>query len=149
VKERGNSTCVPKASRCILTERAQIAVTRKAAGAAPPGSTCGLVFVPTSGIPATGSSFRAGEAQDAGLFGFVREVVNVLAVFPAGHPLVMMPGSYPVAHTVRVADEKAADLLLDAEVNDLPLGLVPQVTNASCTGFAFWQVGPVACSVAA
>ena len=149
MKERGNSTCVPKASRCILTERAQIAVTRKAAGAARPGSACRLVFVPTSGTAARCSSFGAGEARDVGLFAFVGEVVDVLAVFPQGHALVMMPSAHPVAHTVRVADEKAADLLLDAEVNDLPLGLVPQVTNASCTGFAFWQVGPVACSVAA
>ena len=136
MKERGNSTCVPKASRCILTERAQIAVTRKAAGAAPPGSTCGLVFVPTSGIPATGSSFRAGEAQDAGLFGFVREIVDILAIFPQGHPLVVVTTRIAIADPVGIANEKRADFLLLTEGNHLAGSFVAQIADtAFCSCF--------------
>jgi hypothetical protein len=61
----------------------------------------------------------------------VDEVVNVLAIFPACHALVLMPASMPVAYPVGVTDEEAADLVLGAEVDNLPAGLVAQVANAS------------------
>ena len=38
----------------------EITVTREAAGAARPSSALGLMTMPTSGTPATGSSFGAG-----------------------------------------------------------------------------------------
>ena len=42
-----------------------------------------------------------------------------------------MPASIPVAYPVGVTDEEAADLVLGAEVDNLPAGLVAQVANAS------------------
>jgi len=108
----------------------QIPVAMKTAGAARPISAFGLMTMPTSGTPATCSSFGAGEARDAGLFGFVREVVNVLAVFPAGHALVVMPASLPLAYAVRVADKERSHLVLNTEVDDLPCGFVSQITDA-------------------
>ena len=99
----------------------EIAVAGKAAGVACPGSASGFVTMPTSGTPARCSSFGASEAQDAGLFRFVGQVVDVLAVLPQGHALVVVPAGVTVAHAVRVADEERADLVLDTEVDE-PFG---------------------------
>ena len=43
----------------------EITMSREPAGTARPISVLGLVPMPASGTPATGSSFGAGEAQDA------------------------------------------------------------------------------------
>ena len=103
----------------------EIAVAAKPAGAADPISALGFMSVPALGTPTAGSSFGAGEARDAGLLGFMGEVVDVLAVFPQGHPLIVMTAAIAVAHTVRVADEERADFVFHAEVNDLAGRLVP------------------------
>jgi len=108
----------------------EIAVAGKAAGVACPGSASGFVTMPTSGTPATGSSFGAGEARDASLFGFVREVVNILAVLPAGHALVVMASSVPAAHAVRIADEQGSDLVFNTEVNHGPGRFMAHIPNA-------------------
>src|SRR5436305_15280923 len=65
-----------------------------------------------------------------GSFGFVSEVVNVLAVFPASHALVVMPAIVSIAHAVGVADEECPYLVLDTEVDDLSCGFVSQITDA-------------------
>ena len=107
----------------------EIAVAGKAAGVACPGSASGFVTMPTSGTPATGSSFGAGEARDASLFGFVGEVVNILAVLPAGHALVVMASSVPAAHAVRIADEQRSYPPLNAKVDDLPRSFVTDISD--------------------
>ena len=99
----------------------KVTVVCESAGAACPSSAFGLVFVPAAGTPARCSSFGASEAQDAGLFRFVGQVVDVLAVLPQGHALVVVPAGVTVAHAVRVADEERADLVLDTEVDE-PFG---------------------------
>jgi hypothetical protein len=109
----------------------EIAVARKAAGAARPISPIGLVFVPAAGTPAACSSFRAGRARDAGVLGFMSQVVDVTTVFPQRHALVVMPAGLPIAHAVRVADEERSDFVLHAEVDDGSSGLVSQITDAS------------------
>ena len=60
----------------------EITVAPKAALAARPSSAFGLVFVSASRTPAAGSSFGAGQARDAGLLGFMGEIVDVASVFP-------------------------------------------------------------------
>ena len=107
----------------------EIAVATKAAGAACPIAVLGLVRMPADRTPARCSSFRAGEARDAGLCRFVREIDNVLAVLPQGHTLVVMPARLSVAHAVRVAYEERSYLLFDAEVDDRSGRLVPQVAD--------------------
>ncbi len=121
----------------------EIAVTDKPALAADPGSAPGLVFVPAPRTAARGSSFRAGEARDAGLFGFMGEIVNVTSVFPAGHALVVMPATVPVAHALRVADKERPDLLPDAEVDDLAGRLMPQVAHAPLGSAAHLVLRPL------
>jgi hypothetical protein len=97
--------------------------------------------MPTSGTAATCSSFGAGEARDAGQFGFVREVVNVLAVFPASHALIVMSASLSPAHAVRIADEERSHVALDTEIDNLPCGLVSQITDALLGSPAVFVLG--------
>ena len=109
----------------------QVAVPGKAAGAARPIAVLGLVTMPTAGTLARCASFGASEAQDMDSSGFVSEVFDILAVFPAGHALVVMASSILIAHAMRIADEDGAYLVLDAELNDLPSGFVPHISDTS------------------
>jgi hypothetical protein len=139
----------------------EVAVAPEAAAAADPRSSPGLFTMPAARTPAAGSSFGAGEARDAGLRGFVGEIVDIAAVFPARHPLVVVPAAVSGAHSMRVADEERSHRALDAEVDDGPGGLVREGrarvaqpcgtpcfwrvavsstdANASGSGSAFWQ----------
>jgi hypothetical protein len=74
---------MPPIGKSMHIDRAnQVTVAHKSASAADPVSVPGLVFVPTSGTPAAGTSFGAGQAQDVGLFRFVGQVIYIFAVFP-------------------------------------------------------------------
>src|SRR5215469_16200385 len=118
----------------------EIAMAAKPAVTADPVSPPGFVPMLASGTPAAGASFGAGEAQDARLLAFVREVVDVAAVFPLRHTPIVVPTAVPAAHAVRVADEERPDLLLDAEVDHRPGGFVPQIAHAPlgpATDFVF------------
>ncbi len=108
----------------------EITVATEAALAARPRSAPGLVCMLASGAPATGTSFGAGRARDASVFGLVREVVDIASVFPLRHAAIVMSAAVPVADAVRIADEKRADVVLDAKVNHLSCGLVPQIAHA-------------------
>jgi len=108
----------------------QVPVPGKPALAAHPISAFGGVFMPTFRTPARCSSFRTGEAHDVGLLRLVGEVINILAIFPQGHALIVVSASVLIADTVRIADEEGSNLLLDAEVDHCAGGFVPQVTYA-------------------
>jgi hypothetical protein len=97
----------------------QIPVATKAAGAAHPISALGFVFVPAARTPATCSSFRASEARDVSLFGFVGEIVDVCAIFPQGHALVVVPAMVSIADTMRVANEEGSNPVFDTKVDHL------------------------------
>ena len=107
----------------------QVPMPGKLAGAAGPLSAFRFVFMPTCRTAARCSSFRAAEAHDVGRFGLVREVVHVLAIFPQGHPLVVVTTTITIAHAVRITDEESANLLFDTEVDDFACGFVPLVAN--------------------
>lgn len=107
----------------------QVPVPGKLADAARPISSLGLVFVPTRRTPARCSSFRTGEAHDVSSFAFVSQVVDVLAIFPQGHTLIMVSAIVLVADPMRVANEEGPNLLFDTEVDHFTSGFVPQVTN--------------------
>src|SRR5438105_7926483 len=91
-----------------------------------PLSAFGLVFVTTYRTLATCSSFRASEAQDAGLVGFMSEVVDILAVFPKGHALVVVSSTITGTDTMRIADKESTYLLLATEVDHLSGRFVAQ-----------------------
>ncbi len=108
----------------------EVAVAAKPAAAARPSSAFGLVLVPADRTPAAGSSFAAGEAQDAGLLGFMGEVVDVFAVFPGGHATIVATAGVPAAHAMWVADEERSHFLLDAKIDHAPRGFVAHVADA-------------------
>ena len=72
-----------------------VTVSGKAAGSTYPISAFGLLFLPTDRTLARCSSFRASEAHDVGLLGFVGEIVDILAIFPEGHALVVVSTTAP------------------------------------------------------
>src|SRR5215469_5423425 len=109
----------------------QVAVTAKPTGPARPISALGLVLMSTYRTPATGPSFGAGEAHDVGLLCFMAEVVNIFAVFPQRHALVVMPSFILVAHPMGIANEEGPDLVFDTEVDHLPGRFVAQITNTA------------------
>lgn len=111
-------------------------MTGKLALSADPISSFGLVSMPTSRTAARCSSFRAGEAHDVSSLAFMGQVVDVFAIFPQGHTLIVMAPIVLITDTVGIADEEGANLLLNAEVDDFSRGFVPQVTNTPLSSAA-------------
>jgi hypothetical protein len=109
----------------------KVTVAREPARSACPSSAFGLVAMPTYRTLARCSSFGASEAHDVSLFRFVSQVVDIFAVFPQAHPLVVMPSVVVSAHAVGIADEKRSHLLLNTEVDHFSCGLMPQITDPS------------------
>src|SRR5260370_16343033 len=103
----------------------------EAAFSACPISSLGLVFVLAYRTLATCASFRASEAHDASLFGFVGEVVDIPAVFPQGHPLVVVTARITVAHTMGIANEERANLDLLAEVDHKASRFMAQIADTA------------------
>ena len=64
-----------------------------------------------------------------GLFAFMGEVVNIFAIFPQTHTLVVVFAIVTVTDTMRIANEERTYLILHTEVDDLPRGLVSLVTD--------------------
>ena len=108
----------------------QVPMTAESALGANPIPALGLVTMAASRTPGTRSPLRPGEARDACLCAFMREVIDVFAVFPLGHPLVVFAPAAAIAHPMRIADEKARNLMRLAELDDLPRSLVAQVADA-------------------
>jgi hypothetical protein len=82
----------------------------------PTGSTCptsafGLLFMPRAWTLARCSSFGASEARDVSSFRFVTEVVDILAIFPQGHTLVVVSSLVLLADALWIADEESPYLL--------------------------------------
>ena len=89
----------------------EIAMAVKSTGSTDPISSLGLVFMPTYRTPTACSSFGAGEAHDVGLFCFMGQVVDIPAVFPKRHALVVMPSFILIAYPMGRADEERPDLV--------------------------------------
>ena len=102
----------------------QVTMTCEPALLAVPNPAFGFVLMPTSGTLATCSSFGASEARDVSLFRFVGEIIDVFAILPQGHALIVVSAVIPIAHAMRIADEQHSDLVLNTKVNDLLQGTV-------------------------
>jgi hypothetical protein len=124
-------------SKCVHIHRANnVTVSSKATGSTNPISAFGLLFMPTYRTLARCSSFRASEAHDVGLFGFVGEIVDVLAIFPQSHTLVVVPSTISVADTMGVTDKELANFLLNTEFDHFSCCFVPHITNTEfCSRF--------------
>ncbi len=109
----------------------EIAMASKSTGSTDPISSLGLVCMPTYRTPAAGSSFGAGEAHDVGLFCFMGQVVDIPAIFPKRHPLVVMPAFILMAYSMGSAGEERPDLVFYTKVDHLAGGFMSLVTNTS------------------
>jgi hypothetical protein len=118
-----------------------ITVACEPTGTAKPYSAFGLLFMPTARTLTRCSSFRASEARDVSSFGFVGEILNVLAIFPQGHTLIMVSAMISIAHTMRVADEQRSNLVLNAKVDDLPGRLMTQITDTTLSPATLFVLG--------
>ncbi len=117
----------PECQRMHIDRANEITMSRESTDTACPISAFGLVFVPTARTLATCSSFGASEARDVGLFGFMSEIVDVFAIFPQGHALIVMPAIIPIAHAVGIANEETSHLILNAKVDDLSSSFIPSL----------------------
>lgn len=115
----------------------------KATFAAYPISSLGLMFMLAHWTLATCASFRASRALDASLCRFMSEVVDVLAIFPQGHALIVVTPSVLVAHTMRIPDEEGANFGATAKANHLAGGFVAQITDAALCSSALLVLGPL------
>src|SRR5512142_1245211 len=109
----------------------KITVSRKSASAACPSSILGLVFMPTARTLARRSSFGASKARDMGLFRFVSEIIDIFAIFPQSHTLVVMSATITGAYATRIADEECSHLVLHAKVDDLSRRFMTQITDTT------------------
>src|SRR5260370_6349292 len=89
------------------------------------------------------SSFRASEALDAGLLALVGEIIDITAVLPLCHALVVMASFVLLAHPMRVADEEGTYLLTLAKLDHLARGLVPQVAHPPLDTACHLVLGPL------
>ena len=76
--------------------------------AAAPMAPLDFCFQPHTGDFLLVPRSRTSEALDAGCFRFVREVGDVLPVFPRGHALIVMAPAVLLAYAIGVADEEAS-----------------------------------------
>jgi hypothetical protein len=102
----------------------QITVAPEEALVAHPISVLGFMLMATSGTAATGSSFRAGEARDVGLLRFVSQIVDIFAILPLSHALIVVSATIFTADPVRIANEERTDLVFDTEGDDFACGFV-------------------------
>lgn len=107
----------------------QVPVSLKRASLAVPLPALGPLFETAFRTPAGGSPLVAGEAHDAALLTLVREIVNILPIFPAAHSLVMVATGLVVAHAVGVADKERPDAFPHAEINHPAGAFVPQIAD--------------------
>nr|WP_233097997.1 hypothetical protein [Dictyobacter vulcani] len=118
----------------------QVPMPGKLAVSARPISSLGLVSMPTYRTAARCSSFGAAEAHDVSSLAFVREIVNVLAILPQSHPLIVVSPIVFVTNAMRIADEEGPNLVLNTEVDNLASRFVSHVANTplrSTTLFVF------------
>ncbi len=105
-------------------------MTAKAAPGADPVPALGFVTMAASRTPGARSPLRPGEARDAGLCAFMPQVIDVLAVFPLRHALVVFAPGTALAHAVGIAHEEARHVVCFAKLDNLPRALVAQVADA-------------------
>ena len=121
----------------------KVAVSREPARFADPLPVSRLVFMLTFRTLAACSSFGASEALNVSLVGFVGQVVDIFAVFPQAHTLVVVASIVLLAHPIRVANEEGPDVVFDTKVKHFTGGLMPLVTNAALGSSRMLVFGPL------
>jgi hypothetical protein len=120
-----------KSERMHIDTADNVPMACEATFSARPISSLGLVFMPTCRTLTACASFGGSRAHDVSLFGFMREVVDILAIFPQGHSLVMVATRIAVADAVRIANEEGPNVVLLTKVDHFAGSFVTQITNAA------------------
>jgi hypothetical protein len=120
-----------------------VTMASEATFAACPISSLGLMLMLAYRTLATCASFRASEALDASLCAFMGEVVDVLAIFPQGHALVVVTPTVLVTYTMGMTDEEGANVSATAEADHSMSGFMAQITNAAFCSSALLVLGPL------
>ena len=110
-----------------------IPVTFKSTGFASPVPPLGLMTMAAYGTPAGCATLIPGEAHDAVLFRLLLQVIDVLAIPPLAHALVVVTPGVLASHPIRVADEHRFHFMRLAEIHHLAGSLMAQVTDAALT----------------
>ena len=108
-----------------------VPVACKTTGWAPPVPPSGLMAMAAYGTPAGGSSFVAGEAYDAVLFRLLLQVIDIPAVLPLAHALVVVASTIFAPDAIGVADKQRLDMMGLTEIDHLARALVAQVADAA------------------
>jgi hypothetical protein len=104
-----------------------VSVAHKATVPAGEDAPARLGVFPTGRTRAAGSPLTAREARHVGLLTLLLEIGTVFAIFPAGHPLVVMPSLALLPHPIGIADVDGLHPFLLTELHHLPGGFVPQI----------------------
>ena len=115
-----------------------IPVAFKSTGLASPVPPFGLMTMATYGTPAGRTTFVPGEAwamrptmHDAVLFRLLLQIIDIPAVLPLAHALVVVTPRVLAADPVRVADKEGFDAMGLAEIDHLARALVTQIPDAA------------------
>ena len=131
-----------------------VPVAYKPTGFASPVPPFGLVTMAAYGTPPLRAAMPAGcttlipgEAHDAVLFRLLLQVINIPAVLPLAHALIVVTPGVLASYPIGVADEKGFDAALLAEIHHLAGPLMAQVADAALTpqgqcGACFAQFPP-------
>ena len=82
-----------------------IPVAFKSTGLASPVPPFGLMTMAAYGTPAGRTTFIPGEAHDAVLFRLLLQVIDVLAILPLAHALVVVTPRVLASYPIRITDE--------------------------------------------
>ncbi len=108
-----------------------IPVAFKSTGLASPVPPFGLMTMATYGTPAGRTTFVPGEARDAVLFRLLLQIIDIPAVLPLAHALVVVAAGVLAADPIRVADKEGFDAMGLAEIDHLARALVTQIPDAA------------------
>ena len=108
-----------------------IPVAFKSTGLASPVPPFGLMTMAAYGTQARSTTFIANEAHDAVLFRLLLQVIDIPAVLPLAHALVVVTPGVLASYPIGVADEQGFDAALLAEIHHLAGPLMAQVPDAA------------------
>ena len=117
-----------------------IPVAFESTGFASPVPPFGLMAMAAYGTPAGRTTLIPGEAHDAVLFRLLLQVIDILAVLPLAHALVVVTTTLFATHSIRITHEYGLYSVVFAKIHYPPGSLVAQIPHFPLTSKR--QLGP-------
>ena len=133
--------------RCVERKRVHVGgahdvtVAFEATPGTPPHAALRFVCRSAPRTPTGRAPLTAGEALDVVNRGLVGEVLNVLAVLPLVHSLVVLVPRVFLLDPIGIANEQNADALGGAERDRARSTLVPEITDAALGSQGYFRAG--------